>query len=446
MTATATAKPRLVTIPYTPRREQKEIHAGIESRRWSVIVAHRRMGKTVCMINHLIKQACMCTLREPRYAYFAPLRNQAKTIAWDYLKYYTRPIDGVEKNESELWIRLPNGAKISICGADNPDSLRGQYLDGVVLDEVAQMKPQVWGEAIRPALADRGGWAVFIGTPKGANLFSELYQQALQNPDEWFAGLYRADQTTALKPAELDAQRKELSPAQFRQEYLCDFGASSDDNLIPLDLAEAASTREIVHEQVRGAAKIMGVDVARFGGDRSALAKRQGICCYPLQTWQGLDNIALADRIATAIRDWQPDAVFIDAGGGAGVIDYLRNQGYRINEINFGGRPLQENKYYNKRAEMWGEMRDWLQRGGAIPRNPELVTDLSGPKYGYDQDGSRIKLESKDSMKARGVRSPDLGDALALTFASKVRPGAGMLAGGGIKNTFAKEFDPFAGI
>src|SRR5690606_9560529 len=138
-----------------------------------------------------IKAAVGCRLPRPRYGYVAPLYSQAKSIAWDYLKHYTAPIPGVRRNESELWVELPNGARIRLFGADNPDSLRGMYFDGVALDELAQMKPDTWTEVIRPALTDRGGFAVFIGTPKGVNIFHDLYQQAVRDP-AWFAGFYPA--------------------------------------------------------------------------------------------------------------------------------------------------------------------------------------------------------------------------------------------------------------
>ena len=160
----------LITVPYKPRDVQREIHDLIEKHRFSVIVAHRRLGKTVCMINHLIKAAVMDKSGTGRYGYVAPFRSQAKSIAWDYLKYFTGVIPLTVFNESELTIDFYNGARIRIFGADNPDAMRGLYFDGVVLDEVADMKPGVWGEIIRPALSDRNGWACFIGTPKGINL------------------------------------------------------------------------------------------------------------------------------------------------------------------------------------------------------------------------------------------------------------------------------------
>ena len=129
-----------VTIPYSPRPLQRRLH---ENRaRFAVYVCHRRFGKTVFAVNKLIKAACLNKLQAPRYAYIAPLFRQAKQVAWDYLKCYTSALPQTKVNESELRVDLINGARISLYGADNPDSLRGLYLDGVVLDEYAQMSPR----------------------------------------------------------------------------------------------------------------------------------------------------------------------------------------------------------------------------------------------------------------------------------------------------------------
>lgn len=428
-----------IVIPYCPRPEQREIHAALEAHRFAVLVAHRRMGKTVCVINHLVKQAVTCPRRNGQYAYIAPQRNQAKDIAWAYLKRFTNPIPGRTVNETELAVTLSNGSRIRIYGADNPDALRGIYLDGVCMDEVAQMKPEVWGEIVRPALADRRGWAVFIGTPKGMNLFHELYKDALTTPG-WYAGMWRADQTNVIAPDELAAVREELSAAQYRQEFLCDFSASSDDVLIPIDLADEASRRLLTDRDVAGAEKVIGVDVARFGADRSAICMRHGLHCLPLRVYADLDTDALTDRVISAIREFGPDAVFVDIGYNPGVFDRLRTLGYSVAEVNFGGKARNDARYFNKRAEMWCEMRDWLRRGGAIPNDPDLKTDLSQPRYGYSSDNSRVKLESKDRIKERGGRSPDLGDALALTFAMPVAPKR-LFVGAGVGGK--KEYDPY---
>ena len=253
-----------ITIPYKPR--YPELHAALESRRFSVLVAHRRFGKTVLAVNHLLKQAAVC--RRERGAYVAPFRNQAKAVAWDYLKHYSAPVPGRAVNEGELSVLLPNGAKLRIFGADNPDALRGLYFDGVVLDEVAQMKPEVWEEIVRPALSDRMGWALFIGTPKGVNLFSELYYKAAElqaegDPD-WYAASFPVTATSALPPSDVENMRRELSDNAWRQEMLCDFTASSDDTLIGLDDVTEAMSRRASEVDIAGMPVILGVDVAGF--------------------------------------------------------------------------------------------------------------------------------------------------------------------------------------
>lgn len=406
----------VVTIPYKPR--YPEVHKRLEQARFSVVVAHRRFGKTVLAVNHLIKMALLCKRDRGSYAYIAPYRNQAKQIAWDYLKHYTEPLPGRAVNESELSIALPSGAKIRIFGADNPDALRGLYYDGVVMDEVAQMKPEVWQEIVQPALADRMGWALFIGTPKGINVFSELYYRAMADGDSgrWCAMSFPVTMTNALPQEEVDRLRDELSDNAWRQEMMCDFSASSDDVLIPLTLVSEAMQRTYKDHQYKFAPMIMGVDVARFGDDSSVIFMRRGLVAYEPVVIRKADNMELADRVAALILEHGPAMVCIDAGGGAGVIDRLRMMGHFVKEVPFGARPVMKpDKYVNRRAEMWSLMKEWLEQGGALPPHEGLKAELSAPTYSFDAAG-RIKLEAKDQIKERLLRSPDLADALALTL------------------------------
>lgn len=408
-----------ILIPYTPRPIWKEeIHKALETHRFSVLVAHRRFGKTVGVINHILKNAVLTKKPNARYGYIAPYRNQAKSIAWDYLKHYSAVIPGVKFNEGELSVDLPNGSRIRLFGADNAEALRGLYFDGIVLDEVADMKPEVWGEIIRPALSDRKGWAVFIGTPKGQNLFFDLYNQAMSN-DEWFAGMYRADQTNVLDEKELNSLRSETSENQFRQEFLCDFTASVDDTLISLDDALAAQSRDYKPPEYDFSPLIFGVDIARFGSDSCCITQRQGLKVLSIKTYKNIDNMRFAGILAGLINELDPQSVFIDAGRGEGVIDRLRQLGYsNVVEVGFGITPINP-KYTNKRAEMWGLMADWLKRG-QIPKDNKLISDLTAPRYYYDA-ANRIALEKKEHIKQRIGCSPDMGDSLALTFAFPVR-------------------------
>ena len=208
-----------VEMDYCPRKVFEDFHDRKE--RWSVIVAHRRCGKTVLCINDLIYRALMDGKENGRYAYVAPYMSMAKQIAFDYLLSYSRPVMA-KANQSELWVELVNGARIRLFGADNPDTLRGLYLDGVVLDEYADMKPSIFGSVIRPLLTDRGGWATFIGTPKGHNAFWEVYNNATQDPS-WYVKVLRASQTGLLDKGELEDAAKTMTEDQYLQEFECDF-------------------------------------------------------------------------------------------------------------------------------------------------------------------------------------------------------------------------------
>ena len=204
------------------------------------------------------------------------------------------------------------------------------------------------------------------------------------------------------------------------REYLCDFAAAGDDQLISLSDVQTATQRHYALPEYQYAPRILGVDPARFGDDRSVIFSRQGLVALPPIVLRGVDNMDLASRVAARIAEWRPDAVFIDAGNGSGVIDRLRQLRHEVVEVHFGGKPI-DDQYVNKRTEMWSAMADWLRLGGAIPDDVSLKQDLAAPTYSFNAKGQRM-LESKDQLKARGMPSPDLGDALALTFAAPVAP------------------------
>jgi hypothetical protein len=212
-----------ISTGYEPRPLQARLHDSL--RRFNVLVAHRRFGKTVFCVNSLNDAALRCKKKDGRFAYIGPFFNQTKDIAWSYLKHYAMPVPGTEANESELRVDYPNGARVRLYGADNPDRLRGIYLDGVVLDEYADMDPRMWAEVILPTLTDRGGWAIFIGTPKGKNGFWDVYQRARED-DSWFTAMYRASETGLIPPPELVMAAKEMSEDQYAQEFECSFEAA----------------------------------------------------------------------------------------------------------------------------------------------------------------------------------------------------------------------------
>jgi hypothetical protein len=210
----------------------------LQSKRWGVVVCHRRWGKTVMAINHLLRDAILNTKTNPRYAYIAPTYRQAKAVAWDYLKQFAGAVPMTRFHETELRCDLPNGARIQLLGAENPDSLRGIYLDGAVLDEMADHPESLFPEVIRPALSDRKGWALFIGTPRGHNAFYELYTAA-EGQDDWHTSMYKASETGILDAEELDAARAMMTADQFEQEFECSWVANVPGAIFGKELQEA---------------------------------------------------------------------------------------------------------------------------------------------------------------------------------------------------------------
>ena len=224
-------KMEVISTGYTPRVLQAKLHS--ELRRFNVICCHRRFGKTVFVINELIDKGLRNTRKNPQYAYFAPYYGQAKRVAWDMLKDYTKNIPGVTYNEQELRCDIPRAGsgdrvRIILLGADNPSAIRGMYFDGVVLDEFAEMDPTVWSQVIRPALSDRLGFAIFIGTPKGTNHFFDIYKSAKASSDgNWYVALFKASQTNIIAQSELDAAiASGMSDEEYEQEFECSFTAA----------------------------------------------------------------------------------------------------------------------------------------------------------------------------------------------------------------------------
>ena len=217
----------MIELGYAPRAPQLALHHAMEGHRWVVAVCHRRMGKTVAAVNHLIMKALECQKERPRFAYIAPTLKQAKLVAWDYLKHYTDPVPEREQRESELMVNLPGGRRVTLFGADNPDAIRGAYFDGVVLDEYGLQPPNLFPEVVRPLLSDRQGWATFLGTPNGRNEFYRVWQRAQQDETgQWAGVMFKASQTGIITAEELVDARAAMTEEQYLQEYECSFEAA----------------------------------------------------------------------------------------------------------------------------------------------------------------------------------------------------------------------------
>jgi len=214
----------VAAIEYVPRSQFMGFHN--RKQRWAVLNTHRRAGKTVALVNDVIVGALQCEQRKPQLAYVGPTFTQSKRIAWAYLKDYAEPYLAKPPSESELKVTLHGDRTIYCLGADNPDSLRGMYLDGGVGDEYALFRPSVFSTIIRPALSDRNGWWVFASTPRGKNLFYDAYRNAVKNPQTHFHMELKASESGIIAPSELASLRRDMDPDEYAQEYECSFDAA----------------------------------------------------------------------------------------------------------------------------------------------------------------------------------------------------------------------------
>jgi len=235
-----------VVIPYTPRPLQAEIHKELDRHRFAALVMFRRAGKTVLACNHLIRFAITCEKENPRCYYIGPSAVQAKRVAWDYICHYASAIPDVKFNHTELRCDLPNGARIGLLSAETADALRGIYIDLAVFDEYALHPQNVWPEIVRPALADRKGKAIFVGTPAGHDAFFDLFMAAQHN-DQWYTKLVKASETDILDQEELDAARDMMTVDQFNQEFNCSFEANIAGSIYGKEMTACMEEQRLTH-------------------------------------------------------------------------------------------------------------------------------------------------------------------------------------------------------
>lgn len=428
-------------LNYRPRAIFRAFHD--TTKRFNIIVAHRRAGKTVAAIQHLIRAAMRHTMPLPRFAYIAPTYRQAKDIAWGYvLQTYNELKDYASINESELRIDFPNGGRVRLYGADNPDSLRGLYFDGVVIDESALADPRLYTEILIPALADRKGWVVFIGTPKGQNWFYQRLQEAVKKPLLWFHTIIRASESGIFTKEELQDLRDSMSEAEYNQEFECSFEEGAVNQFIDGNLVIEAKVRE---SPATGPV-LVGVDVSRFGDDRTPILVRRGRRLLDVKIKYKMPVTQTAAEVVEVINYYakrETVHTFVDGIGiGSGVVDILKERGFgRIYDVNSGGKPNDKTRFLNKRAEMYWHMREWLKEGDIRSGGDELGVDLTVTRFSYDSH-NRIRLEPKDEIKKRGLLSPDLADALALTFAEHVPIDEARVIQGPVGQEYASVDDP----
>src|SRR3990167_3883077 len=312
-----------VTIPYCPREtaqlDLRNIHDS--AARFRVVVAHRRLGKTTLANNELIRAACT---KKGNYFYVAPTYRQAKLISWDIFKYYAIPQIVSKVNESELYIEFVNGSKILLKGADSPDSLRGVSLAGLVIDEAAYCREEIWATILQPALIDTGGGGMFIFTLNGDNWFWDLFVEA-EKKENWARWLLRASETKVIVDDELERLKGEMSEAMYAQELECE----------PRENAGAVFRRVKENsvltpkEPEEGREYVIGVDLAKYQ-DWTVLSIfdiKTNEQVY-LDRFQRIDWSLQQEKIKAAAFKYNNASVLMDATGvGDPILEGLQGHG-----------------------------------------------------------------------------------------------------------------------
>lgn len=392
-----------------------------------VTVWPRRNGKDLSAINVLAAKALQ---RVGLYHYIAPFANQVRSIIWDgadgsgkrFIDYIPPEVIA-RKLDQQMKVWLTNGSLIHLLGSDNPDAVVGTNPLGQVYTEFSLHKPDIWSY-MRPVLTENGGWALFNGTPRGMNHFYQMAKMAKQNK-YWFYERLTADDTGFPSKEDIQAERDAGMPESLiEQEFYTSWSASSEETLIPLDKLQICVNLDLVEKQFNFAPRVIGVDPAYAEkGDRAVIIRRQGRKVWEPESFQGIDPMALASRVAKHLSEWHAHYAFIDAGRGEAVWSRLFQLGYqdRVIPVSFDATTY-DDLYHRKKDEIWGRMKNHICHPtlpADLPDNEELMKDLSAPTFEINERG-KLQIESKKELKKRGFRSTDLGDALALTYSEEL--------------------------
>lgn len=309
----------------------------------------------------------------------------------------------------------------------NTEAFAGMHNKGrriiLIYDEASAIADPVW-EVSEGALTDEETeiiWLAFGNPTQNTGRFRECFGKLKHR---W-------------KTFQIDSRNVEGTNKEQIAKWIEDYGEDSDfvrvrvrgefpragsSQFIPGDVVSAA--RKYKAEAFAGLPKVLSVDVARFGDDQTVIGTRQGRKAIILGKYRGKDTVWVAEKTIEFIKSEKPDAAIVDADGlGAGVVDQIKYRGFgqRLFEFHGGAAANDGSAYFNRRAEVWGMAKDWLQAGAEIPDDPELETDLTSPEYGFSSK-QQVQLERKEDMKKRGLASPDCGDMLAMTFAVTILP------------------------
>lgn len=408
------------------------------SRRISIRSGHG-VGKTT-LVAWLMLHHALCRFPQ-RTAVTAPTEKQLFNALWaDFNVWYKRlpewlqQLITVKHDRAENTVRPAESyTTLATARVEQPEALQGIHSDWVLLvaDEASGIPEKVFEAAIG-SMSGHNAMTILVGNPvRGSGFFYDTHTKL---SDLWWTKRVSCLDVPGVTEdfvTQVERTYGRESNA-FRVRVLGEFPVSDDDTIIPFALVEAALDRDITVPKL--APVVWGLDPARFGSDRSALAKRQTRqLLEPVKWWAKLDTMELAGRIKlewdTTPQHLRPQEICVDSiGMGAGVVDRLRELGLPVRGVNVSESPAAVNadKYVNLRAELWFKCLEWFNSRDCVlpeyyrraPDGHDLVEELTKPKYKFRPGSGKILVESKDDMKKRGMRSPDLADAFVLTFAT----------------------------
>lgn len=378
----------MITIKANPHPAQQVIHDS--PARFRVVDAGRRFGKT-----RLGVMECLGVASQGGRAWWVAPTYKISEVGWRPLRRIARRIPGVEIRQVDREVILPNGGAVSVRSADNPDSLRGEGLDFVVMDEAAFNKPEAWAEALRPALSDRKGRALFISTPRGRNWFWDLWMRGQRGEHDYQSWRYTTYDNPHIDPAEIDAAKRELPELIFRQEYLAEF--IDNEGAVFRRVQEAATVEQIQAAQ-DGRQYVAGVDVAS-SVDYTVVTVMdvQARQAVHIDRFNRVDYNVLADRLHGTYKRFGMDAMTVEANSiGQPVIDMLRGRGMTI--IPFTTTSA------TKQAIIQGLQAAFEHGEIGIPNDPVLIGELLSFESKRSPSGS-FSYSAPDGMHDDTVMS-----------------------------------------
>ena len=306
--------------------------------------------------------------------------------------------------------------------AETPEALAGVHSQNVLLvvDEASGVPEKVF-EAAAGSMSGHSATTILLSNPTRSS--GTFFESQTRLASTWWTRRWSCVESPLVSEEFIDEMRLRYGEDSnaFRIRVLGEFPMADDDTIIPFHLADSAIKRDI--EIPEDTKPIWGLDVARFGADKTALCKRYGNVVTEITSWQGLDLMQTVGRVMAEYEglspSMRPSEILVDSiGVGGGVVDRLRELGAPVRGINVGEAPAMGNTYMNLRAELWFKTKGWLEdRSCKLPNDDQLLAELTSIRYAFTP-GGKMKAESKDDMRKRGLKSPDLADALCLTMAS----------------------------